>query len=93
MTGGINKVQLIRLSVPRRVFQRDALRLDRDPPLTLKVHGIENLICHLPVAETTTVLDKPVGQRGLAMVDVGNDREVAYVAKCRHRYCPEWGRT
>jgi hypothetical protein len=59
------------------VVEAHGLRLDRDAPLTLDVHGIEDLLLHLAVRDVAADLDQPVRQGGLAVIDVGDDGEVA----------------
>src|SRR5262249_43089544 len=48
--------------------------------LALDVHRIEHLIDHFARLETAGKLNQPVGERRFAMVDMGNDREIADVA-------------
>ena len=61
----------------RRPRQPDRLRLDRDPALALDVHPVEVLRAHLPGLDDPGHLEHPVGERRLAVVDVGDDAEVA----------------
>ena len=60
-------------------MQRRGLRLDRDAALALDVHRVEHLRFHLAVGQAAAALDQAIGQRALAVVDVGDDREVADV--------------
>src|SRR6185369_3916877 len=86
--GGVDKVELVRLAVPGRVGEGDGVRLDRDPPLPLEVHGVEDLVAELAVFDRAAALDEAVGQRGFA---VGDDAEVTDVVHgqgtivCDHR--------
>ncbi len=75
----VDEVQLVALTVLRVVVERDALRLDGDAALALERHGIEHLTLHLTRIEPTTELDQPIGERGLAVIDVGDDRKVANI--------------
>ncbi len=77
MAGGVDEVEHIGLAVPGLVVQPDGLRLDGDAALALDVHGIEHLLLHLARLEPAGLLDQPVGERRLAMVDVGDDGEIA----------------
>ena len=62
------------------VADRDVLREDRDAALALLVVGVEHALGDLLVlAEHVGGLQQPVDQRGLAVVDVGDDGDVAYV--------------
>ena len=56
--------------------QPDVLRLDGDAALTLDVHPVQVLRAHRPFVDDTGELQHPVGQRRLAVVDVGDDAEV-----------------
>ena len=59
--------------------RRDGVGLDRDPALALEVHGVEDLVAELPRLHRPAALDEAVGERRLAVVDVGDDAEVADV--------------
>jgi hypothetical protein len=61
------------------VPQGHGLGLDRDAALAFEVHGVEDLRHHLPRRECPGQLEQAVGQRRLAVVDVGDDAEVADV--------------
>ena len=60
------------------------MRLDGDPALALQVHGVEELLLHLARLEGAGELEQAVGQRGLAVVDVRDDGEVADEALFQH---------
>ena len=73
---GVDQVQVVDLAVAGPVGDPNRLRLDRDPALALELHRVEEL---RPVlgADGARQLQQPVGERRLAVVDVGDDREVA----------------
>src|SRR6185437_7340438 len=73
----VDEVQFIDLAVARRVRQRHRARLDGDAALTLDRIVVQHLRFHFALAEATANLDDAVGQRGLAVIDVGDDGEVA----------------
>jgi hypothetical protein len=75
----VDQVQVVDAAVARRVLQRRRLGLDGDAALALDVHGIEHLRLHLAIAQAAAALDDAVGQRALAVVDVGNDGEISDV--------------
>ncbi len=79
MPRGVDQIELIDLPVARLVLQRRSLGLDRDAALALEVHRVEDLRLHLTVGQAAAALDQAVGQRRLAVVDVGNDGEVSNV--------------
>jgi hypothetical protein len=53
------------------------MALDGNAALALQVHGVEHLLAHLLARERMRVLEETIRQRRLAVVDVGNDAEVA----------------
>ena len=56
--------------------QPHVLRLDGDAALALDVHPVQVLGTHRPLVDDAGELQHPVGQRGLAVIDVGDDAEV-----------------
>ena len=79
MAGGVDQVQLVSLAVLRGVHHADRVGLDGDAALALEVHGVEDLGLHLARGERSGELQQAVGQRGFAVVDVRDDREIADV--------------
>ena len=76
---GVDKVQLVGLTVAGLIVQGDALRLDGDPAFALKIHGVQNLGFHFTIRQATANLDNTVRQRRLTVVDVSDDRKVTYI--------------
>ncbi len=79
VTGGVDEVQLVVLPVLGAVAHADGLGLDGDPALALELHVVEELRLRVPLADRAGVLEEPIGERGLAVIDVRDDREVADV--------------
>ena len=79
----VDQVEHVVLAVARAVVEPHGLRLDGDAALALDVHGVEHLLHHLALGEPAGGLDQPVGQRRLAVVDMGDDGEVADVVDGR----------
>jgi hypothetical protein len=77
VTGRVDEVEAVDQAVGGRVFEADGPGLDRDPLLPLEVHRVEDLARHLPGIDRVGRLEEAVGERGLAVIDVGDDREVA----------------
>ena len=86
--GRVDQVEHVLLAVVARVVQPDRMRLDGDAALALEVHRVEHLRLHLARLQRAGDLEKAVGQRRLAVIDVGDDREVADVAEGP---CVDWG--
>ena len=79
MAGCVGEVEFVAGPVFRRVFHGDRVGFDRDPALALEVHGVEELFLRLALLDRFRGLQQTVGERGLAVVDVGDDAEVARV--------------
>jgi hypothetical protein len=77
VAGRVDQVEVIGLAVGGRVLDANRLSLDRDPPLPLQIHRVEDLGAHLPLVERSRELEDAIGQGRFPMVDVGDDREVA----------------
>jgi len=84
MARGVNQVEVVDLAIPGFVLQRSRLRLDGDAALFFDVHGVEHLLAHLAIGQSSTARNDPVGQRGLTVINVGNDGEITNVV---HRLC------
>jgi hypothetical protein len=83
MARRVDQVEDINLAILGLVVQSHGLGLDGDAALLLDIHGIENLLAHLPVGQAAAGLDQPVGERRLAVVDMGDDGEIADMGKGR----------
>ena len=81
----VDEVQLVFIAVAGAIEQAYRMGLDGDAALALEVHRIEHLLRHLALGERARHLEQPVGQRGLAVVDVGHNRKVADVSGFCHK--------
>ena len=82
VAGGVDDVDRHRLAVGRGagVVDRGVLREDRDALLALEVAGVHRaLVDVLVLAERAALPQHLVDQRGLAVVDVRDDGDVAQV--------------
>jgi hypothetical protein len=84
VTGRVDQVQLVGDAVLGQVVHRHGARLDRDAAFALELHVVEQLLLHLPLLEGAGQLDEAVGERGLTVVHVGDDAEVADQAGVSH---------
>ena len=80
VAGRIDEIEDVVLAVVGPIGQADGVGLDRDAALALEVHAVEHLRFHLAGLQGAGELEKPVGQRGLAVIDVGDDREISDVS-------------
>ena len=72
MPGRVDQVELV--PFPEHAY---GLCLDRDTALALQLHRVKHLVAHLTLRDRLGELEDAIGQRRLAVVDVGDDREVA----------------
>ena len=84
VAGGVDDVDRHRLAAAggAGVVDRGVLREDRDALLALEVTGVHHAVgdaLGLVVGEGAGLAEHRVDQRGLAVVDVGDDRDVAQV--------------
>ena len=84
MSGVIDKIKLKGFPISRLVVKSNALCLDGDTALSLDIHGIEHLLSQLPLRQATAGLNKAVCQSGLAVINVGDDGKVSYMANMSH---------
>ena len=77
VAGSVDQVELVGLAVVRGVHHADGVGLDGDAALAFEVHGVEDLGLHFARGERSGELQQAVGERGFAVVDVRDDREIA----------------
>ncbi len=75
----IDQVQVVLLSIRRPVIEANRLGFDGYAPLPLQLHAVEDLVGHFPLGEGAGGLDKPIGNGGFAMVNMGDDRKISYI--------------
>ncbi|MNO92025.1 hypothetical protein D3C76_835860 [compost metagenome] len=79
MARGVDKVQLIGVTVLCLVVQGHTLCFDGNAALALQIHGVKHLSLHLAVGQAATSLDQTVRQGRFTVVDVRNNRKVTNV--------------
>ncbi len=77
VAGSIDEVELVSFPVLRGVHHANGVSLDGDAALAFEVHRIKDLGLHFARGQRSGELKKAVGQRGFAVVDVSDDREIA----------------
>ena len=75
MARGINKIKNIIGSL-MNILHLDCMTLNGDSPFPLDVHAVENLVPELTGLDNVDVLDQPVGEGRLAVIDVGDNAEI-----------------
>ena len=73
----VDQVQGVAPAVLCAVGKRDDLALDRDPALPLDIHVVEDLVLEIAVLHDAGILDQPVGERRLSVVDMGDNAEIS----------------
>ena len=76
VTGRIHQVDLVQISILGRVGHGDRMALDGDAALLFQIHRVEVLLGEHALRHRVGVFQQAVGQRGFAMIDVGNDAEI-----------------
>jgi hypothetical protein len=84
MTGRVDQVQLEFLAGATRVRHAHGIQLDRDATFALQVQRVQHLALHLALLQRPGHLDQAIGERGLPVVDVGHDTEIADTVERRH---------
>ena len=79
MAGSIDQIQLIGLAILGIVSHSYGVGFDGDASFALQVHIIQHLRLHLARGERAGQLQQAIGKRGFAVVNMGNDGEVADV--------------
>ena len=77
VSGRVDQIQHVRLPVFRRVVQTDGMGFDGDSALALEIHRVEHLRLHLACLQGPGRLEKAIGQRRLAVIDVRDDGKIA----------------
>ena len=90
MAGRVDQVERVDLAVGRGVGQPHGAGLDGDATLALEIHAIEQLCAHVTAGDGAGLLDQPVGERRLAVVNVRDDTEAADSRQVGHTH--PWGR-
>ena len=81
MARSVDQVELVGASVVGVVAHPHRVELDGDPAFALEVERIENLRLHLPLLQHPGRFDQPIGESGLAVIDVRDDAEIPDVIK------------
>ena len=75
----IDEIEFVGLAVPSVVLHGHRMCFDRDAAFALQVHVVQHLVAPIPQGHRFRQLQQPVGERCLAVVNVGNDAEIADV--------------
>ena len=77
MTRGVDEVELVGLPIIGGIVDANSLAFDGDAAFALDVHAVKQLGLHIAIRHGAGHLQNAVGERGLAMVDMGDDAEIS----------------
>ena len=77
MARRVDQIEHIVLAVLGLIIKAHGVGLYGNAAFTLQIHGVENLVNHLAVGNRTTKLDQAISECGLAMINMGDDGEIA----------------
>ena len=77
MTRGVDEVELVGLAIIGGIVDANSLAFDGDAAFALDVHAVKQLSLHIAMRHGAGHLQNAVGERGLAMVDMGDDAEIS----------------
>jgi hypothetical protein len=78
MSGRVDQIEHVLLSISARMTHLDGVELYGDAALLLQVHVVKDLIeLHFPGCDRSGPLQQPVGDGGLAVIDMRDDAEVS----------------
>ena len=80
----VDQVQDVLFSVLGLVVEAGGLQLDGDSPLPFNIHVVQILFLHIPGLYQTRLLNQPVRQSGLAVIDMSNNTEISYILQIIH---------
>jgi hypothetical protein len=81
MARGVDQIQDVRLAILRLVVEPDRMGLNGNATLAFEVHVVEYLCRHVAAGHGAGQLQQTICQSRLAVIDVGDDREIAYAGK------------
>ena len=76
MPGRVDKVEDVVLAGMSAVVETRGLGLDRDAFFAFELHGIQHLILKIARRNSSGAHQQAVGQGGLPVIDVSDDRKI-----------------
>ena len=84
MSGRVDQIKGVGFTILGFVFETHRLGFNGNAALALYIHGIKHLRGHLALLQAAANFDHAVGQRGLAMIDVGDNGEITNEGEIGH---------
>ena len=73
----VDQVKGVKLAVGGGIGQADGLAFDGDAPFAFDIHVVQDLIFEITIRDNMGGLDQAIGEGGLAVIDMGDDTEIA----------------
>ena len=80
----VHQIELVGLAILGSIVEPHGLRLDGDAALFLDIHVIEHLLGHFAFGQAAAMLDQAIRQRRFAVVNMGDDGEIADARQFGH---------
>ena len=77
MARGVDEVQAVDCPIVGGVVEGDGGGLDGNAPLLFQLHGVQHLLGVDALVDGVALFQQPICQRGLAVVNVGDDGKIA----------------
>lgn len=77
MSGGIDEIEFILVSVKSIVEHPHGREFDGDAAFALDIHGVEKLFLHVALAHLPRKFHDTISNGALAVIDVSDDTEIA----------------
>ena len=84
MARRINEVQLVSMPIMGFIGGSHRMSFYGNPPLTFKIHIVQDLITSFSCRHRTSQLQETIGKGGFTVIDMGDDRKVANTGKIVH---------
>jgi hypothetical protein len=84
MSGRVNQIQFIGLTIGGTVVHAHGVGFNRDPTFPFQVHIVQNLGLHMLRQQRVCALQQTVGQGRFTVIDMGNDRKIANMRDVHH---------
>ena len=70
--GCVDQIEFVDLAI-KRILHSYRASFDRDASLALQLHVVQHLFLELSLLDCSGAFEKSIGQRALAVIDVGDD--------------------
>ncbi len=79
MTGCIDQVEYVVLTVAVTVVHSNEVRLYGDAAFPFQIHRIQHLFLQFPTAQSMSILQQAVSQGGFPVINMSNDAKISNI--------------